>query len=230
MGKAINVDNHDGEQLLINTELSGIAAYFQCRYKADVSLAKDTYKTDTVASYRTAFAVGSFQSGFALGIYFDDQYKEPVKPQNALYIGANLYANFAWPGASPTLKNKVNYYINNCHVSQNDMSIPIIRDSCFSTAVSATYLSRHKLVKESGRFYFQSFSMGRDIRTKENISCDVKLCVLSNKDSCAYARTDAKCPSDQPGYDYRVFGKLDKSNTHLTIWDEDKIFRNKISK
>ena len=71
--------NHNGEELVINTKPLDTGAYFQCRYKADVSLAKDSYKTDTVASYRTAFAVGSFQSGFNLKIYFDELFSEPVK-------------------------------------------------------------------------------------------------------------------------------------------------------
>ena len=39
-------------------------------------------------------------------------------PNDALYIGANLYVDFAWPGAPETLSNQVNYYLNNCYVSQ----------------------------------------------------------------------------------------------------------------
>jgi len=107
------------------------------------------------------------------------------------------------------------------------MSVPIVRDSCFSTAVSATYLSKHKLVGESARFYFRSFSMGREgtIRKKENITCDVKLCVLADKENCPYARSDAKCPSEEPGYGYKTYGSLEETFDSVTLWDGKKILR-----
>ena len=125
-----------------------------------------------------------------------------------------------------------------------------MRNSCLSSAVSATYLSEEKLVKMSARyfsshnkdliqfrisirikvrennisrFFFKSFSMGRNIRKKENISCDVKLCVLGS--SCPFAKTNRECDSDEPGYDYKPFGDLKRNANKITIWRDNEIIK-----
>ena len=120
-------------------------------------MARDTYIPETVSSFSTAFAVGSFQSAFELQLFKNPQFSDPIREGNNVYIGSSVFVNFAWIDNTEALSEKVNFFINSCHVSEGELSIPIVKKSCFASAVSATYLSTQKLVSESSRFSFRRF-------------------------------------------------------------------------
>jgi hypothetical protein len=85
---------------------------------------------------------------------------------------------------------------------QNNFSIPIVKDSCYSSAVDAVYLSDEKFVSQNARFAFRSFSTGRNTNNQENITCDIKICLIGQ------CPEEIKvCPNDE-GYGYEPVGNI----------------------
>lgn len=105
------------------------------------------------------------------------------------------------------------------------MSVKIVADSCYASAIQATYLSPEKLVEQSSRFSYTSFAFDISATDAQELACDIVFCLL-NADDTRYnfypllspfnlfhysdcdddiPTLDDDCPDDpHSGFQYRV--------------------------
>ena len=184
--------------------------YASQRFRTLIKLTSDgdfTVKSGEV--YGKAIGFGDLTPNFSISLYKDPSFTVEVGSSSNLYIGAPVYTQVKWN--VPQVQQIVGFYLDKCYVTlDNAQSIDLISDNCYSKTFGAQQLTTDKIVENNAQFKFKSFMLGaRATSMNFRMSCQVKLCSLSeNKCQASLNTNDTQCPA-VAGYQY-------KANTYLS--------------
>ena len=102
-------------------------------------------------------AYGSFSHSFEMNIFDDRKFSNIMNFKDVL-IGQMLYAEVTW--SATNLYSKMRFFVHDCQVEIGDTALEIVKENCYSAAVSASLISPGHLQRKRSRFQFKSFSAG----------------------------------------------------------------------
>ena len=103
------------------------------------------------------------------------------------------------------LETQLKFYIDNCSIKQESVSVNVIEDNCYASGLSVKKISTDKIQPRSSRFSFVAF-LTQDSQMQESsmLQCNVNLCVVADN-NCVINTVDSQCPNEI-NYKYTVNG------------------------
>jgi len=193
--------NLDG--VMANIKLSS-EVNFSCRYNANVDVNPGNLKVNNVAggvAKDTVIGYGSLGGAFQINFYEDDQFITALA--NQAFLGQTVYTSVDFTQTG--LETQLKFYIDNCSIKQESVSVNVIEDNCYASGLSVKKISTDKIQPRSSRFSFVAF-LTQDSQMQESsmLQCNVNLCVVADN-NCVINTVDSECPNEI-NYKYTVNG------------------------
>ena len=154
---------------------------FQCRYPAVTSPLSVETAIQNPRKGNQAFAYGSFDAGFELALWTDEQAKSDADAEQQLtYFGTRIYVEVGWKIRSSSFTNKVKFIVDECQVDINDSQIAIIKQNCYLKTIGSRLESKKHVQSTTSSFSFNSFTTTDTVLTvfqKETIHCTIRMCL-----------------------------------------------------
>lgn len=179
------------------------AVTFKCAYQSSLDVSSSEFTVKGAKATGETVTIGDFGKGFSLKLYTAQDQSTEIDATN-LFIGAVAYADVAWSVTSA--QTLVNFYVDGCKVVSGASEVEIIKDNCFSSSLGVNQLQLTKIVADSSKFSFVSFTMGdpKAIEMKATMKCTIKMCIKDQPECGVLIITDdAQCPQTS-GYGYKA--------------------------
>jgi len=165
-----------------------------CKFKATQSATSDDISIEAGNEVEGKLdAVGSWDG--SLNIEFTDN-AYATKKTDAAILGEMHYVKVSWTVGATALANKVNWYVDDCTVSDTtdaNKKVDIIENQCFASVINAINESNNMLSTSDFKFEFKSFSFNAAGTGSQKISCNINFCLKETECAAETAKTGLNC-------------------------------------
>merc|ERR1712136_604504 len=149
--------------------------------------------TQSATSDGIAIAAGSWDG--SLKIEFTDN-TYATKKTDAAILGESHYVKVSWTVGASALANKVNWYVDDCTVSDAtdaNKKVDVIENQCFASVINAINESNNMLSTSDFKFEFKSFSFNAAGNGSQMITCNINFCLKETECAAETAKTGLNC-------------------------------------
>jgi len=164
-------------------------AKFVCLYDTEFELSSDSFDVSEVSVSGEKTGTGSFFEGFGMMINNDEDGATP--------LGSMMQVVVTW------LENfePVTFFLTKCSIGHGVSEVEIISGGCLSETLFVTEVEN---TKSYYSFKYRTFLVDGETGNKQDISCQVKLCLGANP--CGKPTSDEMCPTGKSAFQYSVGG------------------------
>merc|ERR1711868_351504 len=165
-----------------------------CKFKATQSAASDDISIEAGNEVEGKLdAEGSWDGSLTVE-FTDNAYA--TKKTDAAILGEMHYVKVSWTVGATALANKVNWYVDDCTVSDTtdaNKKVDVIENQCFASVINAINESNNMLSTSDFKFEFKSFSFNAAGTGSQKISCNINFCLKETECAAETAKTGLNC-------------------------------------
>lgn len=161
------------------TPSTGSDISFQCDYSTKIDVSSDNYTVEDVSIVGTEVATGKLDSGFTMNL-----------GSEKINLGSDQTINISW--AIKSLTN-VKFYLESCHVVQDEVEIDIIKSACLSSVFIKE--NSFKASPVEIEFSYKTFKITGKTSNKQKMRCHITVC---KSDYNGLPTSDEQCEADSP--------------------------------
>jgi len=180
--------DNDGKNLgstIFLDDAASVTIEVCCKFLATQSATSDDIAIEAGSEVEGKLdAVGSWDGSLKVE-FTDNAYAN--KKTDAAILGETHYIKVSWTVGTSPLAQKVNWYVDDCAVSDvadASKKVDVIENQCFASVINAINTSPNMLSTSDFKFTFKSFSFNSAGNGSQKITCNINFCLKDNNE-CA---------------------------------------------